>query len=146
MTRAEHGGGCICGAVRYRMAGTPRPVVACHCRECRVMSGHFMAATQVDRADLTIEGAENLTWFRATAYADRGFCRTCGSHLFFQPVGDERISVFAGSLDNPTGLKLAGHIYVAEKGDYYTISADLPWRSEGAVADILQESRSGETA
>ncbi len=130
-------GGCACGAVRYRVRGPLRPVIACHCRTCRRQSGHFAAATQAPRKRLRIEGAANLTWYNAREYAERGFCTTCGSHLFFQPLGSPVISIFAGSLDEPTGLRLAGHIHVAEKGDYYTIADDLPRCEAGDAAAIL---------
>jgi hypothetical protein len=55
----------------------------------------------------------------------RGFCATCGSNLFWD-AGTERVSIFAGTLDAPTGLRLAGHIFCADKGDYYELADGLP--------------------
>lgn len=71
-------------------------------------------------------GAGNLTWFRASDHARRGFCRTCGAHIFWEPDGSDRTSIFMGCIDTPTGLNLVDHIYVAEKGDYYDIADGLP--------------------
>lgn len=118
-------GSCLCGAVTYEVRGPARPVIACHCRQCRKQSGHHVAATQVRRADLTVDGGENLSWYHASDAARRGFCRMCGSHLFWEPASGERTSIFAGSLDAPTGLTLAAHIHVADKGDYYEIADGL---------------------
>jgi hypothetical protein len=59
----------------------------------------------------------------------RGSCSTCGASLFFDPLDKEKhnwIGISMGSLDTPTGTKLALHIFVAEKGDYYEISDGLP--------------------
>ena len=114
-------GGCLCGAVAYRVDGPLRPVIACHCRQCQKTSGHHVAATSARREDIHIEG--NLTWYQSSENARRGFCPTCGSNLFWDGPG-ENLSIFAGTLDGPTGLKLAGHIYCADKGDYYEIADD----------------------
>jgi hypothetical protein len=119
-------GRCNCGAVTFVAVGPFRPAKACHCKTCRRQSGHYIAATQVDRAGLTVSGEGMLTWFAATDHARRGFCRICGAHLFWQPASSERVSIFMGCLDEPTGLQLADHIFVGEKGDYYEITDGPP--------------------
>lgn len=115
-------GGCLCGAVRYEVTGPLRPVIACHCSQCRRATGHFMAATAAARGDIKIMGGDNLTWFVSSETAQRGFCRLCGSNLFWDGKGLPYLSITAGSLDGPTELKLDRHIFVRDKGDYYTIS------------------------
>ena len=57
--------------------------------------------------------------------ARRGFCGTCGSNLFWDGAG-VNLSIHAGTLDGDTGLSLIGHIFCADKGDYYELSDDLP--------------------
>ena len=116
-----HGGGCLCGAVRFAAKGPLRGVVYCHCSQCRRQSGHYYAATNVADADLTVEGAQNLTWFAASEFARRGFCATCGSALFWKHNEVAETSVMAGAFDRPSGLKSESHIFVVDKGDYYTI-------------------------
>ncbi len=121
-------GSCLCGAVRYRVSGPLRPVIACHCRQCRKTSGHHVAATSAAREDIDIKG--DLRWYRSSPTARRGFCPTCGSNLFWDGPG-ENLSIFAGTLDGPSGLAIAGHIYCADKGDYYEICDGAP-RAPGA--------------
>ena len=116
-------GGCACGAVRYRVTGPLRSVIACHCETCRRTSGHHVAATAARREAVTVRGA--VTWYRSSDTARRGFCPTCGAHLFWNGPG-ATMSIFAGTLDLPTGLGLACHIFCAEKGDYYEIADGLP--------------------
>ena len=116
-------GRCLCGAVRYTVSGPLRPVIACHCKQCQRTSGFHVAATSAQREKVTIEG--DVTWYRSSDAAKRGFCGSCGSNLFWDGPG-QNLSIFAGTLDAPTGLKLAGHIYCADKGDYYEITDDLP--------------------
>ena len=49
------------------------------------------------------------------------FCKICGSTLFWQADGKDYVAIAAGTLDTPTGLKVAGHIFCADKGDYYDV-------------------------
>ena len=125
-------GGCLCGAVTYTVSGPMRPVVACHCSQCRKTSGHYVSATSANRADVKITG--EVTWYASSDQARRGFCPVCGSNLFWDGPG-ENISIFAGTLDGATGLSTAGHIFCADKGDYYDLPEGLP-RSDGYDPDM----------
>ncbi len=116
-------GSCLCGAVRYRVTGPLRPVVACHCTQCRKTSGHHVAATSAPCESVAIEGA--VTWYVSSATARRGFCGICGANLFWDGPGSH-MSIFAGTLDGDPGVRLAGHIYCADKGAYYEIADGLP--------------------
>lgn len=126
-----HSGHCLCGAVRFRTSGKLREVIACHCSQCRRQTGHFYAATNVQDDGLAVEGAESVTWYRASETASRGFCRTCGSALFWKGDGSDYTSIMAGAFDQPTGLKIGVHIFCADKGDYYEIADDAPQYAQG---------------
>lgn len=110
----------------FEVAGALHPPDACHCSQCRKQSGHFWASTDVPRAALTIRGADRLTWFRSSERVRRGFCSTCGSSLFWDPIFRDTIAVAMGAFDAPTGTRLGMHIHVADKGDYYDIADGLP--------------------
>jgi hypothetical protein len=124
-------GGCLCGAVRYEVRGPLRDVLVCHCTECRRWSGHLFAATAAAREDFAIVEERGLRWI-ARAESDtgarRGFCSECGTSLFWDSPDRETIGIAAGSLDAPTGLRVMGHVYVGQAGDYY----DAPPGSLGA--------------
>ena len=119
-------GSCLCGTVRYTVTGSLREVVACHCSQCRKQMGHFMAATDARRDELEIVNEDHLEWYRASDIAARAFCRTCGTVLFWQRDGAETTSIAAGTLDDEGGVKLARHIFTADKGGYYEIADGLP--------------------
>lgn len=125
-------GSCLCGGVRYTVSGPLRQVVACHCNQCRKTSGHYVAATQCATDDLTIEG-DTLQWFRSSDHAARGFCSTCGSNLFWRRLENSRISIFAGTFDGPTGLRMESQLYPESKGDYYDLP-DIPERDQSTLA------------
>jgi hypothetical protein len=122
-------GSCLCGGVRVVIEGTlERSPEACHCTQCRKQSGHFLAAVNVRRRALTVHGSENVRWFQSSEKVQRGFCSTCGSTLFWNPIieGYEWIAVAMGMLDAPSGMRLAKHTFVGDKGDYYDITDGLP--------------------
>lgn len=121
-----HPGSCHCGAVRFEAEAPLRPVLACHCTQCRRTSGHFWAATSVPLARFRLLRDDGLAWFRSSARARRGFCRACGASLLWAPDGEDRLSLAAGALDGPTGLALAEHWHKETAGDYYAPEGPPP--------------------
>jgi hypothetical protein len=115
-------GSCLCGAVRYEVTGALRPVIACHCTQCRKQTGNYMSATAALDSDWHLTETRGLKWYRSSATAQRGFCDECGSTLFWKGDGRDYTAIAAGSLDGATGLPLAGHIFCDDAGDYYEIS------------------------
>jgi len=116
-------GSCLCGGVKYEVEGPLRPVVYCHCEQCRKTSGHHVAASSAPRDKVKISG--DLRWYRSSATARRGFCATCGGNLFWDGPG-ENLSVMAGTLDDTSSLSAVGHIFVADKAGYMEICDGLP--------------------
>ena len=119
-------GGCLCGAVRYEVRGLLRDVVNCHCSMCQRLHGNFGPHSKAAKSDFAVTKSEGLEWYRTSPVARRGFCRICGSQLFWNPDEFDATGIIAGSLDPPTGLKTIGHIFVDEKSDFYEINDDLP--------------------
>ena len=135
MSGAVARGRCLCGAVRFEVHGPLRPVIYCHCTMCRRASGHFDAATACAPQHLRLLASSTLRWYRSSASARRGFCGECGSALFWEPAHGGHVSIWAGTLEGPTGLTAAAHIFVADKGDYYEINDDLPQWAGDAPED-----------
>lgn len=121
-------GSCLCGAVRYEVHGPLRPVIACHCSQCRKTSGNYVAGTAARRADIIVLEDRGLKWYRSSERARRGFCAECGGNLFWAMVDAEHWGIMAGTIDPPTGLATAMHICVADKSDYVVIPQGMPTR------------------
>lgn len=136
---APRTGGCLCGAVRYEVRSALRPVVACHCTQCRRVTGHFLAATAARRADFKLTRDAGLKWYESSSEARRGFCAHCGSTLFWEGHGRDYISIAAGTLDDSSGLKTAVHIFVADKGAYYAIEPGVPQVQDGRFSVALPD-------
>lgn len=134
----EKHGGCLCGAVRYKVTGPLRGVVACHCNQCRRTSGHYVAATATLDHHLVLIEDKGLKWYTAPdKIARRGFCKHCGSSLFWEPASGEHISIMAGTLDAPTGLATVAHIFTDFAGDYYDINDAVPLHQDGNHAVMI---------
>ena len=118
-------GGCLCGAVRYQIRGALRDVWNCHCGQCRRAHGHVAAYSSVARDALELTEDRGLKWYVSSESARRGFCGDCGASVFWEPQSSNAVSVAAGTLDAPTGLRTTRHVFVGHKGDYYEIEDDL---------------------
>ena len=124
-----HTGSCVCSAVTFEVSGDLGSPDACHCKQCRKWTGHFLVSTDVARLALSIHGDDQITWYHSSKKVRRGFCSKCGASVFFDPIDKNKhdwIGISMGAFDTPTETKLALHIFVAEKGDYYEISDGLP--------------------
>jgi hypothetical protein len=111
-------GRCLCGAVTYRAKATSHDVNACHCGMCRRWTGGPLIYIRAEgKPDFT--GSEALGVFRSSESGERGFCKKCGSILFWKSAGKDRYTFTAGSLDDETGLVFTRQIYIDDKPDYY---------------------------
>jgi hypothetical protein len=126
--------------VKYEVRGPLRDVITCHCVECRRWSGHVFAATAARREHLVLVEGRGLRWIASPASdndARRGFCGECGSSLFWDAPGNETISIAAGTLDPPTGLRVASHWFVSQAGDYYELPDDgLPRHARSGEGEL----------
>ncbi len=97
-------GGCQCGAVRYRLERPPSKVSVCFCRMCqKAVGGYFGAYASSAAADVVwTRGRPSV--FASSEAAERGFCEGCGTPLTFSYRGSGRLSVSAGSLDDPVAM------------------------------------------
>jgi hypothetical protein len=139
MMNERHTGACLCGAVTYVVDGPMRQVVFCHCGQCRRQTGLYYASTAADDDDLSISGEDEITWYASSEKGRRGFCKHCGSALFWRYEGADYTSIQAGSVDMPSGLTPGSHIFCADKGDFYEILDDLPKYAKSS-ADLLTNS------
>jgi hypothetical protein len=106
-------GQCLCGAVTVTVDGAhvPAPGV-CHCRMCQRWSGGIFMCFEADAAAVTSTGA--VTRYASSAFAERAFCSTCGSHLWMRDTdkSDETYELMPGLFDAAQNWPLRSEIYV----------------------------------
>mgnify|MGYP003626169805 CR=1 FL=1 len=126
MNSETYAASCLCGAVRFAVVGPLPAPVACHCFMCRKLSGHYEASLDVPRDRLLLTEVAQVRWYASSKKVRRGFCGTCGSTLFFDPIHHDWIGISMGAFDTTTDTRLSLHIFTADKGDYYDIADGLP--------------------
>ncbi|GJE08228.1 MULTISPECIES: GFA family protein [Methylobacterium] len=109
-------GGCLCGALRYRISGAPKRAVNCHCSMCRRHSGAaFLSYVAVERTAFEFQSG-HPTPFRSSDGAIRSHCGACGSPLTFVFDADPgSVWVTVGSLDQPHDVPPTEDWFVADK-------------------------------
>lgn len=115
-------GRCHCGGVAFTFPANSAGVVACHCDDCRKMHGNYNAMLAAPRTDVQFEADATLHWYDSSDKARRGFCTVCGSRLFKDNIGSDRLMVSAGVIDGPTDKRIIRNLWEHSKGDWY----DLP--------------------
>jgi hypothetical protein len=113
-------GGCPCHAVRYTVDGPVRDVIVCHCNACQKAAGGPWGASSARREHFTLEDPEALIWEKAAVSdhdASRAWCRECGFYLLWDAPARDTVSFAADSLDDPSDLVVAMHIWVPDGMD-----------------------------
>jgi hypothetical protein len=123
-------GGCLCGAVRYRVSGEPYHLTHCHCTMCRRASGApFVTWFSAPSAGFLVTPGE-LVHYRSSPGAVRSFCGRCGTQLTFQrDDGVSEIDITVCSLDAPETLAPEDHTYVRSRLRWVALSDRLPKHS-----------------
>ncbi len=111
-------GHCLCGAVGYTAKASSHDVSVCHCGMCRRWTGGPLMYFDVDGAP-SFTGISEISVYRSSDTGERGFCKRCGSVLFWKVAGEERYTFTAGSLDTPAGLLLTKEIFIEDKPAFY---------------------------
>ena len=118
-------GGCLCGAVRYRISAAPRSADYCHCRMCRRAAGAPVVArlTVANAAFAWIKGEPAV--HRSSAEAERLFCAACGTQLALRDEPDY-LDVTLASLDDPAAVRPGYHIWTTSRIAWFDTADDLP--------------------
>lgn len=123
MDRETWTGGCQCGAVRYQLMETPSNPCICHCRMCQKQFGNFFGAfAGVATPNFRLTRGTPGT-FLSSDDAERGFCRDCGTPLYYRFLSSPRISVSIGSLDRHSEMKPIAQYGIEAREPWF---ADLP--------------------
>lgn len=114
----EKHGRCLCGAVQIVAKPASNRVGVCHCNMCRRHSGGPLMAIDCG-TDVSIEGADNITLYDSSPWAERAFCAKCGTSLFYRLKESGQYSMSAGIFDDMEDLVFDSQIFIDEKPSYY---------------------------
>ena len=121
-------GRCLCGAVRYEAEFEEPAAHACHCGMCRRWSGSVGMA--LPATTIAFEDEEPITLYNSSEWAERGFCGTCGGHLFYRLKQNGQTIVWFGTLDDVSDITMGSEMYVDHKPDFLAFTGDHPRLTE----------------
>ncbi len=136
LTATDLEGGCLCGAVRYRLDPAAATVDYCHCKMCRRWSGAPVSAwAQVTVAQFHLTKGKPAS-FASSAHCQRHFCAACGTSLYMTDDEGRSVGLMLGTLDNPEALAPTAHGWQSRQLAWLALSDNLPRWPEDPPYDL----------
>jgi len=125
-------GSCLCGTVRFTANTMETHIGACHCNMCRKWaSGPLMA---VDcGTDVQFDGGDSIGVYNSSEWAERGFCKQCGSNLFYRMKHSGQHMMAAGLFDDSPDFTLSHQVFIDKKPDFYSFSQETTDETEAEI-------------
>lgn len=114
-------GKCLCGAVKVSAKNVSQRLGACHCSMCRKWNGGPLLAVDCG-TEVSFEGQENIVSYASSSWAERGFCKACGTHLFYKLKEKAKYIVSAGLFDDIKDFTFDHQVFIDEKPGYYAFA------------------------
>lgn len=125
-------GHCLCGAVRFSCPDA-KEIGACHCGFCRRWGGGPLLAVHCG-PEVKFDGAEQITSYASSDWAQRGFCKRCGTHLYYKFLATGEHFIPAGTFETDA-FEIATQIYIDNKPHYYAFANETPTLTEQQVIE-----------
>lgn len=114
-------GSCLCGVVKLTAQKINRHIGACHCGMCRKWGGAAYIGVECSN-EVEFSGEENISIYESSEWAERGFCKQCGSHLFYRLKENNQYHVPVGIFDDAENLVFDMQVFIEEKPEYYSFA------------------------
>jgi len=129
MNDASASGRCLCGAVGFEVKLPSKWVAHCHCTMCQRAHGAAFVtwvgseATQAEIRD----PHQLLEWHASSPEAQRGFCRRCGSSLFFRSSKwPGELHIARANFTDPLDKEPQGHVFYDSHVSWFAVNDSLP--------------------
>jgi len=117
-------GKCLCGGVSFTAEVADHGFHACHCRICRAWSSSPLFAVAVEKIEF--KGEDKIALYSSSDWAERGFCKDCGSSLFYRLKEADHYIVCCGLFEDQSRFEMTGEIYADEQPAGYAFAGDHP--------------------
>ena len=122
MTDTSKGNGrCLCKSVTLSTKSMSQDISACHCNMCRAWGGGPLMVVECGE-DIIIDGAESVCSYSSSDWAERAFCKHCGTHLYYHLIQQNQYFIPVGLFDPQHAIPFTTEIFIDEKPDYYSFS------------------------
>lgn len=125
-------GKCLCGSVKLTFIYENDTFSACHCSMCRKWGGGPNLTVDTG-SDLKFTGENNISVFNSSEWAERGFCKQCGTHLFYRMKESGFTNISLGLLENADHLTFKSQIYIDKKPGHYSFAEKTETMTEAEI-------------
>ncbi|MCC3861218.1 GFA family protein [Pseudemcibacter aquimaris] len=129
-------GSCLCGKVTFTTTASKEHFGACHCAMCRKWSGAPFMEIECG-SDIEFSGTEYVSIFKSSEWAERAFCKNCGSHLYYKllPTGSHYVSL--GLFDGDISPEFSTQVFIDKKPDYYNFKEETATMTEAEILEMM---------
>lgn len=132
----------MCGAVSFTAKDVPSTASICHCDMCRRWTGSALVGVDLLTANVTWQGEAQIAQLQSSDWAERAWCRRCGSHLYFHFTLNDEMAAYTeipiGLFDDPNGFEITNEIFIDEKPDSFAF-AGADHRKQMTRADCVKK-------
>ncbi len=132
-------GSCLCGSVTVTATDVEPSIGACHCAMCRKWSSSPIQTIDCG-SDVQMTGEDCIGVFNSSDWAERGFCKNCGSALFYRVKGNNNHFMSAGLFGDLDGFVFDHEVFIDEKPDFYVFAGERRRMSGQEVFDYFSKS------
>ena len=130
-----HTGRCLCGKIEFHLPKDSNQITVCHCKMCRTWCGSPLMALN-SKGPIKFKNPENISYYRSSEWAERGFCKECGTNLFCRLVSDDVYNFPVGTLDDDPEMKMALQLFIDQKPEWYNFSEETNTMTQQEVFDL----------
>ncbi len=116
-------GSCLCGAVCVHASSAELNAGACHCGMCVKWGGAALLSVHCG-SGVSFSDEDAVQRYQSSEWAERGFCKHCGTHLFYRLIGQDNYSIPVGLFDDNTAFHMSQQIFIDKKPGYYSFADD----------------------
>ncbi|MGB0968604.1 MAG: GFA family protein [Halocynthiibacter sp.] len=124
----EQTGKCMCGNVRFTARDMPSEYGVCHCEMCRRWTGSALLGVSVPEGNVTWTGEDHISRLQSSDWAERAWCKTCGTGLWFKVTMESKWSgnyeIPLGLFDQANGFTMNSEIYIDHKPDSFAYAGE----------------------
>lgn len=113
-------GRCLCGAISFTVESFETEHHVCHCNMCRRWASGPTFVTAA--SGVTFEGEEHIGRYNSSEWAERAFCKRCGSNLFYRLKPKDVYLMSVGAFDDPAPFRVAAEIFVDSQPPGYRLA------------------------
>ncbi|MCC8365880.1 GFA family protein [Xenorhabdus sp. PB61.4] len=129
-------GRCLCGAVEVKTNDPIDTINACHCKTCQNWGGGPFLSVEC-KNNLQITGDENIATYPSSEWAERAFCKKCGTHLFYHLHHPSTYYVPVALFENSDSGKLSNQIFIDSKPSYYNFVEKTPMLTKQDILNLF---------